>query len=1042
MPIQDKTTRSSYLLIIGFSLLVFVIDALTPVGYAEWILYVLPVVLTSTTSQPQLPYIAAVCLAPLLIVGYQFSPDGTREGVAIFNRAVAFFSVLGVAYLSRRIIVERLISRRLMWLERGQEVVSHNILGELSVQETGDKVLHGLVKYMDAQVATLYRVQGGQLELVASYALDKSRAQPAIPLGSGLAGEVARDGKAMVVKEVPADYLPIHSAVGRSNAVRVLIAPFSSEGRVVDGIIEMGFFRGDALDDELELVDLVSEKISSALQTAQYRENLKNLLEETQRQSEQLQTQQEELRVVNEELAEQAKALQESQTQLEMQHSELEQANVRLEERSELLEQQKRQLLQAQRAVEKNMAELERANQYKSEFLANMSHELRTPLNSSLILSHMLAENKTGTLTEDQVRYAQTIHDANKDLLTLINDILDLSKIESGQVELQIEPIAIRDIVASLQHIFEPIAAQKSLNYRTTMHADVPETLHTDGQRLQQILKNLLSNAFKFTEQGEVELSIALHDDKLRFSVRDTGIGIPPEQQAVIFEAFRQADGSTSRTYGGTGLGLSISRQLAALLNGDLTVASAAGKGSTFTVEVPVSLEAEATAVAAQREAVSAIAEAKSAARNVSAHTEPVTVQTETEAAPSEPQSAPSIPDDRNQRSRERLILVIEDDDKFARVLYDLAHEMNFDCIHASNGAEAVSLAEKHMPDGILLDVGLPDQSGLSVLEKIKRNPSTRHLPVHMLSVDDYMQAAYEMGAVGYALKPAAREDLAKAIGRLESVLNSKARRVLIVEDNAPLRESLSAMLAAEDIEITNAGSIAEALDKLSSLTFDCMVMDLMLPDGSGYDLLEKISKGGKYAFPPVIVYTGRVLSREEEQRLRRYSHSIIIKGARSPERLLDEVTLFLHRVESDLPPEQRKMLAMARQRDSIFEGRRILVAEDDVRNVFALTSIFEPLGATLIIARDGEEALRHLQEDQRIDLVLMDLMMPKMDGLTAIGKLREQPQFKKLPVIALTAKAMADDRKNSLEAGASDYIAKPINVDQLVSLCRVWMPK
>lgn len=1039
MPIQDKTTRSSYLFIIGFSLLVFVIDALTPLGYAEWILYVLPVALTSTESDQRLPYITAIGLAPLLILGYQFSPEGAREWVAIFNRSVAFLSVFGVAYLSRRIIMERVKAQHLMWLERGREVVSHNILGELSVHEAGEQILHGLVKYMEAQVATLYRIQDDHLELVASYALDKNRTQPAIPVGSGLAGEVARDGKAMVVRDVPSDYLPVNSAIGRSNAVRVLIAPFSLNGRV-DGILEMGFFRSDLLEEEVELLALVSERIASALQTAQYRENLKNLLEETQRQSEELQTQQEELRVVNEELAEQAKALQESQTQLEMQHSELEQANIGLEERSELLEQQKQQLLYAQQTVEKNLLDLERANQYKSEFLANMSHELRTPLNSSLILSHMLAENKTGTLTEDQVRYAKTIHDANKDLLNLINDILDLSKIESGQVELQIEPVAISDIVDSLQKTFEPVAAQKSLSYRTTVHADVPETLNTDGQRLQQILKNLLSNAFKFTEQGEVELSIALHEDKLRFSVRDTGIGISPEQQAVIFEAFRQADGSTSRTYGGTGLGLSISRQLAALLNGDVTVASASGKGSTFTVEVPLALDTEATAVAARREAVSVIAEAKSASRNTGAPVESTPVKPS--ASPGELQFAPSIADDRDKRSRDRLILVIEDDENFARILYEMAHEMNFDCIHASNGAEAIRLAEKHMPNGILLDVGLPDQSGLSVLEKIKRNPSIRHLPVHIISVDDYMQAAYEMGAVGYALKPAAREDLVKAIGRLESVLNSKARRVLIVEDNAPLRDSLSAMLTAEDIEITNAGSIAEALDKLSSLTFDCMVMDLMLPDGSGYDLLEKISKGGKYAFPPVIVYTGRVLSRDEEQRLRRYSHSIIIKGARSPERLLDEVTLFLHRVESTLPPEQQKLLAQARQRDSVFEGRRILVAEDDVRNVFALTSIFEPLGANLVIARDGEEALHRLQEDSRIDLVLMDLMMPKMDGLTAIRKLREQPQYKKLPIIALTAKAMADDRRNSLEAGASDYIAKPINVDQLVSLCRVWMPK
>jgi len=392
--------------------------------------------------------------------------------------------------------------------------------------------------------------------------------------------------------------------------------------------------------------------------------------------------------------------------------------------------------------------------------------------------------------------------------------------------------------------------------------------------------------------------------------------------------------------------------------------------------------------------------------------------------------------------SRDRLILVIEDDAKFARILYDLAHEMDFDCLHAATGAEAIQLAEQFKPSGILLDVGLPDQSGLSVLETIKRNPATRHLPVHVLSVDDYMQSAFELGAVGYALKPVAREQLIEAIGRLERVSQTQVRQVLIVEDNIALRESLEVMLGGEDIEITLAGSVAEALEKLSASTFDCMVMDLMLPDGSGYDLLERISEEGKYAFPPVIVYTGRVLSRDEEQRLRRYSRSIIVKGAKSPERLLDEVTLFLHRVESSLPPDQQKLLSQARQRDSAFEGRRILIAEDDVRNVFALSSIFEPLGANLVIARNGKEALAKLEQEPEIDLVLMDLMMPEMDGLTAIRRLREQPRHSRLPVIALTAKAMADDRRDCLAAGASDYIAKPIIVDQLLSLCRVWMPK
>ena len=405
------------------------------------------------------------------------------------------------------------------------------------------------------------------------------------------------------------------------------------------------------------------------------------------------------------------------------------------------------------------------------------------------------------------------------------------------------------------------------------------------------------------------------------------------------------------------------------------------------------------------------------------------------------PETAAGIADDRRARDRERLILVIEDDLRFAAILYELAHELNFDCIHTTTGDDGYRLAHEHQPSAILLDVGLPDQSGLGVLERLKRDPDTRHIPIHMLSVDDHTHTSLEMGAVGFALKPVAREGLVTAIQRLEQQLRTEARRILVVEDNAPLRENLALLLAGDGIEITTAGTVAEALRQVSEVTFDCMVMDLMLPDASGYQLLEQMASGGKYSFPPVIVYTGRALSTQEEQRLRRYSQSIIIKGARSPERLLDEVTLFLHRVESTLPPDQRALLLQARQRDAAFEGRRILIAEDDVRNIFALTSILEPLGAQLIVTRNGREAVDALSKRQDVDLVLMDLMMPEMDGLAATRAIRKMPEHARLPIIALTAKAMRDDRQHCLDAGANDYIAKPIDVDKLVSLCRVWMP-
>ncbi|GIZ50107.1 response regulator [Noviherbaspirillum aridicola] len=1028
MPNTDKADRYAHSYIFGVALLVFLVDSLTPLGYAEWVFYILPVALCVFARQPQLPVVVGLVLMPLLVIGYLLSPEGASEQVALINRSLAVFVVIAVAWLSRRVIRERLQAEHLMWLEKGRAEVSRNMLGEPTVSEVCERILHALARYMDARVAVMYRLEGQELVRCGGFALDAD-ARERIPCGAGLAGEVARDGKPMVVSSLPADYLRIHSATGGTLPTQVMIVPFTAGGAPA-GVMEFGFTQHGSLETELELLAMVSDKIGSALRSAQYRENLKALLAQTQRQGEELQAQQEELRVTNEELSEQASALQASQAQLELQHSELEQANVQLEERNQLLEQQKRELGQAQRELQRNAAELERISRYKSEFLANMSHELRTPLNSSLILSHLLAENRDGTLTEEQVGYARTIHASNSDLLALINDILDLSKIEAGQMTMHNEPVLVAGLLDALRQVFEPVAAQKGLALAFVQRPGAPQSLVTDSQRLQQVLRNLVSNACKFTQKGRVEIEVGPGDgDRVRFTVHDTGIGIAQEQLEAIFEAFRQADGSTSRAYGGTGLGLSISRELARLLGGDISVRSIPGEGSSFSVEIPLQPPASAAPPAAA--APVPAPEPRPA---------PGPAKSATKMAP--PVLVAAIPDDRARRERERLILVIEDDPHFAGILYRMAHEMNFDCIHAPTGEEAIRLAEQHAPDGILLDIGLPDQSGLSVLERIKRNPATRHLPVHVISVDDYMQSAYELGAVGYALKPVAREELVAAIARLETVSRSKARRVLITEDNAVLRESIARMLAAEDIEIASAGSVAEALEKLSANTYDCMVMDLMLPDGSGYELLEKISQNGKYSFPPVIVYTGRELGRDEEQRLRRYSRSIIIKGARSPERLLDEVSLFLHRVEADLPPEQRKLLMQARQRDSVFEGRRILLAEDDVRNVFALASVFEPLGAELVVARNGREALERLNAEQDIDLVLMDLMMPEMDGLTAIRELRAQPRFKRLPVIALTAKAMADDRRDCLAAGASDYIAKPIVVEQLVSLCRVWLPK
>ena len=1025
MPTQLDNNRIVHAAVAGVTLLVFLLDAFTPLGYAEWIFYFIPVALCIFQNNRHFPLAVVAVLMPLMLAGFYLSPPGADEFLAIFNRAMAFIVVAGVAYLARTVIIERVRAQHLMWLERGRAEVSRTMPGELTVHEVSESILQAVARYLDAQVGVLYRLVDGKLMCTAAFGLAAPCADRDIAGGAGLAGEVARSGKAVAMRDLPAGYLQVSSATASGTAAQVMIVPVMTDGQL-SGVLELGFLRKDAMDADMELLQTVAPTVGSAIKAAEYRENLRELLEQTQHQAEELQSQQEELRVTNEELEEQSRALMESQAMLENQQAELEQTNLQLTAQADQLEQQTRSLQEAKETLELNAAELSRANQYKSEFLANMSHELRTPLNSSLILSKILMDNKKGLLDEEQVRYARTIYSSNNELLALINDILDLSKIEAGHAEVHPEPVAIASVVASLRDTFEQVAREKGLDFKLAVSSDAPASIVTDRQRLQQVLKNLLSNAFKFTTAGEVSLEVTrAAGDRLMIAVRDTGIGIPQQQQEVIFEAFRQADGTTSRKFGGTGLGLSISRELARLLGGTIHVQSAPGVGSTFTLEIGLALEGQPDG---DRAAPAPMAPVAPPARS-------------RDALPA-PAPAVIVPDDRAQRTRERLILVIEDDVSFATILYDLAHELNFDCVVATSGADAVRLAREFAPSGILLDVGLPDQSGLTVLEELKRDPRTRHIPIHMISVEDHVQKALEMGAVGYAFKPVAREQLVDAVSRLEERLQHRARKVLVVEDDSTLRENIALLLAADDIEITTAGTAAEALALVSDRTFDCVVLDLNLPDSSGYELLEKMAGGGRYSFPPVIVYTGRVITREEEQQLRRYSRSIIIKGAKSPERLVDEVTLFLHRVEAAIPPDQQKLLQQARQRDSGFDGRRILLVEDDVRNIFALTSVFEPLGAELKIARNGLEALAALEQDADMDLVLMDLMMPEMDGLTAIREIRRDPGKARLPIIALTAKAMSDDRRSCMEAGANDYIAKPIDVDKLLTLCRVWMPR
>jgi CheY-like chemotaxis protein/signal transduction histidine kinase/CHASE3 domain sensor protein len=912
------------------------------------------------------------------------------------------------------------------WLRTGQMGLSTTIQGEQRLEVLGDRILAYLATYLDAKVGAVYLSDGQQrFRRFAGYALPNPSADHEVEAGQGLIGQAAKEKRVVHATQVPAEYLPVSSGLGRRAPAEVLVVPACLDDECL-GIIELGFFR-HVTDNDKDLLGRASESLAVAIRTSRDRSRLEELLEETQRQAEELQTQQEELRVNNEELEEQSRALKESQSRLESQHAELEQINAHLEEHARLLETQKDDLERAHAALEAKATELERASQYKSEFLANMSHELRTPLNSSLILATLLADNRDGNLTPEQVQFARTIHEAGNDLLALINDILDLSKIESGKLDLTLEPVFLATTISSLVKSFEPLAQEKHLAFSATVDPGTPATIESDSQRLGQVLKNLLSNAVKFTEAGSVMLHVSTPKPGwVAFDVRDTGIGIPIEQHEIIFEAFRQADGSTHRRYGGTGLGLSISRDLAHLLGGDLTLASEAGKGSVFTLTVPIANGAEHRAPRVSR---------------------PPAAEPPARQAPKPVVAPPVIEDDRDMLvPQSRRILIVEDDVAFAGILRDLARENGFQSVVTHTAREGLAAAYSMSPSAILLDVNLPDHSGLGVLDQLKRDPRTRHIPVHVLSVSDFSQMALERGAIGYALKPVKREELMEAFEKFEAKLAQRIRRVLIVEDDARQRDSIRHLLASDGVEIVGAETGAAARALLQSTTFDCVVMDLKLPDMSGADLLEQMASDDNVSFPPVIVYTGRSLSRDEEQQLRRFSKSIIIKDVRSPERLLDEATLFLHQVESTLPAEHQKLLKVARERDGALDGRRILVAEDDARNIFALSSILEPKGAKVEIARNGREAIERLTKGlldpaQAIDLVLMDVMMPEMDGLTAMREIRQRPEWRKLPIIALTAKAMRDDQEKCLTSGANDYMAKPFEVEQLLSLIRVWMP-
>jgi CheY-like chemotaxis protein len=756
-------------------------------------------------------------------------------------------------------------------------------------------------------------------------------------------------------------------------------------------------------------------------------------------------------------LQEQQVELQQTNEELEQSNEELQQSNEEMEEKSNLLANQKRDLEQSNEAIEHARATLqEQARQlaitskYKSDFLATMSHELRTPLNSLLILARLLAENREANLTPKQVQFAQTIESSGADLLEMINQILDLAKIESGTVELQLDDVLPADLQQSMVQQFQHVAETKHLDFSVALAPDLPEKLHTDVRRLQQVLKNLLSNAFKFTEHGSVKVeikkvtsgwsrasaSLEKADAVVAIVVTDTGIGIPADKQRIVFESFQQADAGTARRFGGTGLGLSISREIALMLGGVLQLQSELGKGSSFTLFLPATIDESVakSAAAGAREVVGISAPSIERDENKSA------ARPELAELPDEWEES-GVDDDRNNiTSDDRVILIIEDDVPFARILVDFAREKNFKALVARSARQGVALAQRFIPAAITLDLRLVDDDGWLVLDRLKHDARTRHIPVHVISVEPSRARGLRLGAVSYLQKPVSKEAINEVLQQTVDFIERPVKNLLVVEDDDVQRDTIRELIGNGDVHTTTVGNAAEALAALEKNRFDCVVMDLMLPDKPGVELIREINHRLGLQAPPVIVYTGKELSPAEETELRSLSESIIVKDARSPERLLDETALFLHRVQARLPESKRRMLEQVRKQDAVLNGRRVLVVDDDVRNIFALTARLEAYGMIVNFAESGKAAIGMLQAQPDYDVVLMDVMMPEMDGYETIRHLRKDSRFARMPIISVTAKAMKGDRERCIEAGASDYITKPVDTEKLVSLLRVWL--
>ncbi len=898
------------------------------------------------------------------------------------------------------------------WLKTNLAKFTRMLQGQRDLFTVGKMLLSELAPLVEAQQGTIYQMvteenHKSSLRLLAGYAQRNDQPER-IPVGDGLVGQCAVEKQRILLKTVPSDYTKVHSSLGETSPVSIVVLPLIFEGQT-KAVIELASLRPFSVT-HVTFLDQLTQSIGVVLNTIEATMRTEGLLQQSQQLTVELQSQQKELQQTNEELGEKARQLADQNVEVERKNQEVE---------------------QARRALEEKAAELALTSKYKSEFLANMSHELRTPLNSILILGQQLAENNGGNLTTKQVEFARNIHSSGSDLLNLITDILDLSKIESGTVTVEAEEISFTSLRDSVERNFRHIADSKNLPFDVTFDASLPRSITTDPKRMQQILKNLLSNAFKFTAQGKVGVHVRLAEEGwtpthtvlrrspkvIAFAISDTGIGIAAEKQKLIFEAFQQADAGTSRKYGGTGLGLAISRELAALLGGEIRLQSVPAQGSTFTLYLPAFYMETGTGAE------------KTLAPSVS---NPVVLPAAREEI---------IADDReNIQSSDQVLLIVEDDPHYARVLLGLAREKGFKGLVATRGNSAITLARQYKPTAITLDIFLPDMLGWTVLNNLKLSSETRHIPVQIVSVEEERQHGLSHGAFSYTIKPATTEGLEQCFDRIKNFVVPRVKKLLIVEDNEVECKSIVELLAHDDIEIVTASTGADAFQKLLDRPFDCCVLDLHLPDMSGFELMDKLQAEASLREIPIVVFTGKQLSVDEENRLRTVAKSVVLKDVQSPERLFDETALFLHRVVSALPESKQRMLEKLHASADVLRGRKVLIVDDDARNIFALTTMLENQEMDVISATNGRQAVEIIQSKPEIDVVLMDIMMPEMDGYQTMREIRKDPRFGALPMLALTAKAMKGDREKCLEAGASDYIAKPVNTNELLSLLRVWL--